>query len=328
MARPDQPPSGGIKWKALFDDANKQVNKVLIRNTHTHELLPWYGFSRAQGKDFVYTSIPVTDEQQNIISIIEQGVQGILLQYDWSMRFTVTPTQKIFPKTDNCCYYEKKEDGRLYRTFPKAEDELHHGDGKALSIGALLQITGVYFDFATNQAKLTFRMVCATYAWSEIATERAEVYSSYLSAFGEIIDSSAPALPPAMDILEASVMTSDIVPSIAIGLSSDEPSDKETFLNTLSKTRSVGGIQKRLKQLQRRSFDAGFNAWAANEAQKAILALTEKAKRKEKKEKKVKSVTFAQDEVTAEYSIPPPPPQHSMDTDILESASDSEDDEC
>ena len=312
MQQPEKAPIGSIKWKALYDSANPHINKILIRNTHTQDLLPWKGFVRQRGgKDLLYTRIPLTTEQHNIIAAIEHGVQAILQQYDWCQSFSITPTQGIFPRTENCIFYEKKEDGRLYRTNPDPENELCGSSEKSLSIGALLHITGVFFDFATHQAKLTFRMVSATYAWTDNITAREEVYESYLSVFGEI---ASPSLP-VVDIVEAAVLASDVPAT-----KETECVDKPTFSSMLAKTRTVGGIQKRLKQIQRHSLEAGFKEWAEEEANKAMLAVAERGKKKAEK-KKAKLNVFVPTQSTAAA----PPPQHPMDVSLVsETESDEE----
>ena len=307
----DKPPQGGIKWKALFDNDNPVTNKLLFRNTHTSELMSWNGFVRQYGKDYLYTCIPHTNEQHTIIKHIEDQVEALLSQHEWSRSFKLTPTQKIYPKYDSCIFYEKKDDGKLHRVTPDIENELHNTPEKSLTIGAVLQAAGVFFDFATHAAKLTFKLVTATYAWSESGIQCEEVLTNYLSAFGAIATApaaaaaavSAPPPPPplqqasGMDIVEAAVSVSGIATTATAAAPPpsqvvEAPLDKESFLASLSKLRTVNGIHRRMRQLQKRHMDAGMREWCEQEARRVMFELS--AKTTEKKRRKAE-----EDEETA-----------------------------
>lgn len=288
LTQPDKAPLGGIKWKALFDNGNPISNKILFVNNHTADLLSWYGFQRS--KDFTYTSIPLSNEQHTIINNVEAQVEKILSQYEWSRSFKIKPTEKIFPKTDGCIFYEKCEDGRLHRTEPDIED-LHNSPQKSLQVGAVLQITGVFFDFTTHSAKLTFKMLSATYAWviHANATSKEDIAKSYLSVFGPIApeEKTGPQQPQnnAMDIVEAAAAVSGITPSTS------PPFDKESFVTSLSKLRTVGGIHRRMRQLQKTVMDDSMREWCEQEAQRQMFALSSKLE--EKKRRKIEEEAAA-----------------------------------
>lgn len=284
MAQPSKAPQGGVKWKALFDNDNPISNKILFCNTHTSELLPWYGFICR--KDFTYTCIPLSNEQHMIITNVETQVEKILGQHEWSGSFKLTPTQKIFPKTEGCEFFEKREDGCLHRTNPDIEGELHNSQEKSLHVGALLQVTGVFFDFATHLAKLTYKLVSATYTWTVHSVGKDTILSNYLSIFGPIAPEQ-PSPPPqsqaqtsAMDIVEVAAAVSGITTATP----QHEPLDKESFLVSLSKIRTVGGIHRRMRQLQKQELDAGLREWCEHEARRVMYEIT--AKQEEKKRRK------------------------------------------
>ena len=302
MAQPDTAPLGGVKWKPLYDNDNPFSNKILFCNTHTSELMEWHGFNRQRGKDYMYTCIPFTSEQhETIIKTVETQVSHILSQHEWSRSFKLIPTQKIFPKSEYCLFYEKRDD-QLHRTHPDIE-ELRNTPEKSLSIGALLQAAGVYFDFVTHVAKLTFKLVSATYAWSDTEEVREELVANYLSVFGRIASEErsllqqqqqqkkkkktmAPPAPPpplasqvqqqasAMDIVEVAATVSGI--STMQTPETPPPLDKESFLASLSKLRTVGGIQRKMKQLQKRQMDDNLREWCDREATRVMFALSAK----------------------------------------------------
>ena len=192
MAQPNKPPLGGIKRKALFDNNNAMTSKILFCNSHTPELMPWIGFIRQPGKDFTFTSIPFTSEKQRtVMKSVEAQVTKILGHNQWSKEFSLTPTEVIYAKTTGCRFCEKREDGSLYPTKPDVEGELHNSPEKSLRVGALLQVTGVFFDFATKRAKLTYKLVSAAYSWTQNQAT-SHVVSSYLSLFGPIVSDEQP----------------------------------------------------------------------------------------------------------------------------------------
>ncbi|MEL7522026.1 MAG: hypothetical protein AAGJ80_10500 [Cyanobacteria bacterium J06553_1] len=282
MAQPSKAPLGGVKWKALFDNNNPICNKILFCNTHTAELLPWYGFVRR--KDFTYTCIPLSNEQHTIINNVETQVEKILAQHEWSGSFKLTPTQKIFPKAESCEFFEKRKDGCLHRINPDIEGELHNSQEKSLNVGALLQVTGVFFDFATHAAKLTFKLVSATYAWTLHSTNKEDIVTSYLSVFGPIAPPSPPPPQPqvqtsAMDIVEAAAAVS----GIATTTPQHEPLDKESFLASLSKIRTVGGIHRRMRQLQKLEMEVGLREWCEHEARRVMYDITNKQEEKKRR---------------------------------------------
>ena len=275
MVQPEKAPCGTIKWKALYDNDNP-LNRILIRNTHDTQLLPWYGYIRQRGNDqHQYTCIPITDEQHKIITAIETALQAMMQQHDWSKNFTLTPTQKIYPKSDGCMFYEKREDGRLHRTTPDVEGELHNTPERSLTIGALIQLSGIYYNFANLQAKVTYRMVSATYQWTSNMEKQEEVYEKYLSVFGEI---SSPSPEP----VEASIIASgDNNAGMTVTIEENEPDKKEAFQQVLMKTRTVGGIAKCLRKvIKKKNVENGFIQWCEAEAHKATLALEERTARK------------------------------------------------
>lgn len=335
LAYPDKAPNGGIKWKPLYDQSNSLTNKVLLRNTHNQELLPWIGFVHHPNKDYCYTRVPLSDEQLNLINRIEEGVQALLQQNEWSSKFKMMRTEKVYPRTSDCIFFEKREDGRLYRTHPTdAEKYFKNSEEKELQIGAVLHLSGVYFDFANLNAKLTFRMVSATYKWTACAMQKESVFASYLTPFGEIVctPSEASHDGESVDPIEAAAIMASITPP-PIETSTSLTTDRESFMTALSKTRSVKGVEKRLKLVQRKTKDSIFRQWCEEEARKAIAALDMKTK---KKEKKVKPIKIAKDVAGESYAVqqqqqqgPQPvlPPQHAMDIDIFSSGSDASDEE-
>lgn len=303
----DKAPTSAIKWKPLYDHANPITSKVLLRNTHTTDCLPWYGFSRSQnGKDYLYTSIPLSDIQRITINTIEEQVQAILQQHTWSQRFTIQSQDRIYPKYNDCVYYEKKDDGRLYRAYPDLEGELHNTPEKSLSIGALLHVSGVFFDYATDSAKLTYRLLSATYTWTDNKVVRDDVITTYLSAFGEVVPTTdaveaasvaagLPTLPIMDDVTEAVVVaTTPTAPPAP----ESPPMDKATFLAALGKIRSINGVHKKMRQIQRSNMEAGFKEWCESEARKVMFNMDRKAKEKveNKKKKTVKPLTLQRDE--------------------------------
>ena len=294
LTQADKAPLGSVKWKALYDADNSVTNKILFCNTHTSDLMPWSGFVRHRSKDYIYTYVPHTNEQHHtIINTIETQVSQILSQHEWSRSFKLMTTQKIYPKAEDCIFYEKREDGQLYPVKPDIEGELHNTPEKSLSIGAVLQVTGVFFDFATHTAKLTFKLVSATYAWAITAMVHEEVLAKYLAVFGPIASKDQqPAQAVNMDIVEAAASVAGI--SVMPPPSSETPLDKESFLASLSKLRTVGGIQRKMRQLQKRQMESGFREWCEQEARRAMFALSAKdAEKKRRKAEEEEAATAA-----------------------------------
>ena len=154
--------------------------------------MPWIGFIRQPAKTSHTSTIPITNEQQRtVIKSVEAQVTKILGYNQWSKEFSLTPTEVIFPKTTGCRFFEKREDGSLYPSKPDVEGELHNSPEKSLQVGALLQVTGVFLDFATKRAKLTYKLVSAAYAWTQNQAT-SHVVSSYLSIFGPIVSDEQP----------------------------------------------------------------------------------------------------------------------------------------
>ena len=277
MAQAGSVPLGGVKWKALFDNDNTLTNKILFCNTHTSELMSWMGFKR--NKDYVFTCIPYTDEQrESVINAVEEQVSKLLTQHEWSRNFQLVPTNKIYPKAEGCVFYEKREDGLLYGVNPDIEGELHNTPEKCLSVGALLHINGVYFDFATYKAKLTFKLVSATYSWTKTPAAREEILMSYLSAFGPIATASPQQhqeeQSKSADIVEAAVAASGI--TTTPGEETTSVFDKEAFLASLSKMRSVGGVQRKMRQLRKQQIRDDVIEWCEREARHVMFALSKK----------------------------------------------------
>ena len=295
MAQPNKAPVSGIKWKALFDNNNAMSNnKILFCNSHTAELLPWIGFVRQPGKDFTYTSIPISNEQQRcVIGSVEAQVSKILSQHEWSRPFSLTPTEKIYPKATGCSFYEKREDGNLYPVNPDVEGELHNSPEKNLQVGALLQVAGVFFDFATHKAKLTFKLVSAAYAWTQHQANSL-VVASYLSTFGPVVmeeqqqqQQTPPMIPPQpepMNVIEAAAAVSGITQQQQQQQQQAIEFDKEAFLVSLAKLRTPGGIHRKMRQLQKVAMDASTRDWCEREARRVMYDIS--AKNEEKRRRK------------------------------------------
>ena len=288
MAQPSKPPPGGIKWKALFDSQNPMSNKILFCNSNTSELLPWIGFVRPTGKEFTFTTIPISHEQHAVVNNIEAQVAQLLSQYDWSREFALTKTETIYPKTANTTFYERREDGRLYPTKP-VEGELHNTPEKNLHIGALLHVNGVYFDYAKHTAKLTFKLVSATYSWTEQETAE-DLSSSYFAMFGPIVSMGQPKPPPQQPLQQPkpllptpqqpqlfdAVEMAASVSGIVTTQQEQHKFDREAFLTSLAKARSVNGVHRKMRLLQKEPMDSITREWCESEARRAMYALSKK----------------------------------------------------
>lgn len=312
MAQPSKPPPGGIKWKALFDSQNPMSNKILFCNSITSELLPWIGFVRPTGKEFTFTTIPISHEQQAVVNNIEAQVVQLLSQYDWCREFALAKTETIYPKTANCTFYERREDGRLYHTKP-VEGDLHNTPEKNLHVGALLHVNGVYFDYAKHTAKLTFKLVSATYSWTEQETAE-DLSSSYFAMFGPIVSEGQPKPPPQQPLQQPkpqpllpsqptpqqsqlfdAVEMAASVSGIATAQQEQLPFDREAFLTSLSKARSVNGVNRKMRLLQKEPMDSITRKWCESEACRVMYALSkredEKKRRKEVEEEEEEDTT-------------------------------------
>ena len=294
MAQPSKAPVSGIKWKALFDNNNAMSNnKILFCNSHTAEMMPWIGFVRQPGKDFTYTSISLSDEQRRcVIGSVEAQVSKILSQHEWSRQFSLTPTEKIYPKSVDCTFYEKREDGNLYPVNPDVE-ELHNSPEKGLQVGALLQVAGVFSDFATHKAKLTFKLVSAAYAWTQHQATSL-MAASYLSKFGPVVlaeelqqqqqqKQQQQPQPQPMNVIEAAAAVSGIIQEEQQQQQQVIEFDKEAFLASLAKLRTPGGIHRKMRQLQKVPMDTSTREWCEREARRVMYDISAKTEEKRRR---------------------------------------------
>ena len=244
MAQPKKAPVGSVKWKALFD---RKANKILFRNTNEPELMSWMGIVRPSGKEYTFTTIPVTNEQKHgIISNIEAQVAQILSENEWSQNFHVMSTERIFPKTDNCIYYEKQQDGQLHPVNPDVEGgELRNSSEKSLQVGALLQVNGVSFDFANDTAKLTFKLVTAVYSWSQHETT-SELASTYLTMFGPIASEKqsqiSTQMPPLQEPFQALQQPMDIIEVSGNAATQPQPRSLQRKKRNLQKEKPMDAV--------------------------------------------------------------------------------------
>jgi hypothetical protein len=269
-------PVGAVKWKALFDNGNPLTSKILLRSTHTEELIPWYGFGST--KDFVFTNIPLTKDQNEVVKAIEGQLAQLLQRQSWSESFKVVRTEKIFPRYGDCTFYEKKEDGCLYRTEPDVGLELRSSVEKSLDAAALLQVTGVFFDYSKHLAKLTFKLVSLVYQWADANKSREDICVSYMSMYGKLADST----DATADVVEAAVKAAGLDSAVT------ETGDKEKFLASLFKIRTVNGVRKKINKLRRDSaneVDRDFMRWAEEQGLKHSFALKAKANKEEEKKR-------------------------------------------
>lgn len=106
----------------------------------------------------------------NRFSINTTGVKKIL-----------SKTTKTYPKCENCTFYEKREDGRLYQTEAEIGFALRNSPERSLVFGAVLKISGIYFNFNSHHAKLTFRLLSVSYSWRDLVTEQDKICKDFVT---------------------------------------------------------------------------------------------------------------------------------------------------
>ena len=327
MAQPEIPPMG-IMWKALFDNANPNSSKILFLTNAESKLLPWRGFGRSRGKELLFTNMPLTT--QGIVQDVERQVQEIIQQKcsAWCPNMHVRAMEKLFPKlSDECAFYEKQPDGSLWQTEPDV-DELHNSAKKTLSACAIVHINGVFFDVVKKTANLTFKLMRVMYEWNTKAEKKEDALASLMMGFGPIIPlDQQRQQQQSSDIIEAAVMTSGIMstassqpmppppPSPTQACSIEAEVEKRNYLSALSKARSIGGIQKRLRKWKRQGVDGDLLQWCEAEGQKHMNVIEERKQRKQQQQqKKSKPIIVQRDE--RHPGDPFRIANHSMDVDL------------
>ena len=325
LSEMERAPSGAVKWKALFDNTNPITNKVLLRSTHTEDLIPWQGFGCQ--KDHIFTSIPLSEDQRRVIRAIEERVSQFLKRQEWSQTFKMLQTEKIFPRYGDCVFFEKKEDGCLHRVEADF-GTLHNSAEKTLTAAALLHLSGVYFDYSKHLAKLTFKLVSLVYQWTDSNKSCEDICTNYMTFYGKLAGASL-----STDIVEEAVKASGLDSVSVTSEVAPASNDKESFLASLAKIRTANGVRKRLNKIRRdKSSEAepGFLDWAQEQALKHMFALKAKADKDEEK----KRVQLAQ--LMKPLQSQPPPQQeqqqqqqqsihHPMDVELFDSDDEASD---
>ena len=322
MPHPNEAPTG-IMWKPLLNE-NGPHKKILFLSHTEKELMPWRGFGRMRGKDVLFTNIPSNNLE--FVHDVERQVKKMLAQHEWTSGLTIRSTETLFPKySTECRFLERTADGNLRPTNPNL-DKLHPSMEQSLSVCALIQLNGIFFDLVKKEAKMTFKLNTVVYQWTSQANEEEKAVSDFLCGFGKLCPSDA--IEAAATVSGLVSLPQEEVPELMMpppppvkSQEAVEAEEKAAFVSSLSKIRSAGGINKRVRQYRRRGgVSKDFLEWCEAEGRKHIAMLEEK-----KKGKQLKPLVLqrnAGDYVVKSNSTA----NHAMDVNLILSDEEEDDD--